>query len=132
MGKRIANISNLLELIKNNILILTSVQCKTKAFADIAETENVTPSDFFESLEYLNESKLFKDGIDFYYEFSGNNNIRIECGLKNPYLDECFYADCALKDGISVKDVESKLRETIFHKMDEKISAWFDIECRSN
>jgi len=75
-----------------------------------------------ESLEYLNESKLFKDGIDFYYEFMSNSSIRIECGMKNPYLDEYFYADCAIKDGISTKDIESKLRETIFDRMDEKIA----------
>ncbi len=122
MRKRIANISNFLELIENGTLKLTNVQCKTKAFADITETENVSPTEFLESLEYLNESKLFKDSVDFYYEFSGKNSIRIECGMKTPYLNECFYANCVIKGDISVKDIESKLRETIFDKMDEKIS----------
>ncbi len=122
MSKRIADISNLLELIENNILTISRVQCKTKACAVITETDNITPSDFIESLEYLNEAKLFKDGIDFYYEFSDKNNIRIECGMKNAFLNEYFYADCALKDGVSVKNVEEKLRETIFHKMDEEIA----------
>ncbi len=122
MNKRIASISNVLELIENNTLTLSSVQCKTKAFADITETDNVKPTDFIESLQYLNESKLFKDGIDFYYEITSNNSIRIECAMKNPYLDEYFYADFVLKDNISVKDIEMKLRKTIFHKMDEKVA----------
>jgi len=122
MGKRIANISNLLELLENNTLTLTNVQCKTKAFADITEAANVTPTDFLESLEYLNESKLFKDAVDFCFEFTGRNSVRIKCGMQNAFLDEYFYADCVIKDGASIEDIESKLRATIFHKMDEKIA----------
>ncbi len=120
--RRITSILNLLQLIENNSLTISNVQCKTKAFADVTETDNVTPTEFLESLQYLNESKLFKDGIDFYYEFVGNNRIRLECGMKNLYMDVYFYVDCAIKDGVSTKDVESKLRKTIFHNMDEKIA----------
>ncbi len=120
MNRRITSISNLLELLENGTIKITDVQCKTKAFADITETDNVTPTDFIESLEYLNESKLFKDAVDFYYEFSGRNGIRVECGVKNLYMDEYFYADCVIQNGTSIKDIESKLRETIFDRMDEK------------
>lgn len=122
MSRRITNTSNLLELLESNTITITSVQCKTKAFADITETDDITPTDFLESLEYLNESKLFKDAVDFCYEFTGKNNIRLECAMKNPYLDEYFYADCLIKEGVSIKDIETKLRETVFHKMDEKIA----------
>ncbi len=122
MSRRIASISNLLELIENNTLTLSSVQAKTKVFADITETDNVTPTDFLESLEYLNESKLFKDAVDFFYEFTGQNSLRLECGLKNLYLDEYFYADCVIQDSTSIKNIEAKLRETIFDKMDKRIA----------
>ncbi len=122
MGKRITDISNLLELIENNSIKITNVQCKTKAFADVTETDNITPTDFLESLQYLNESKLFKDAVDFIYEFTGKNSIRLESGMKNAFLDEYIYADFTLKDGVSTKDIESKLRETIFDKIDEKIA----------
>lgn len=37
-------------------------------------------------------------------------------------MDEYFYADCTLKDGVSVTDVEEKLRETIFYKFDNGIT----------
>lgn len=123
MSKRITSISNLLELIENNTITVTNVQCKTKAFADITETDNVEPEKFVESIQHLNDATLFRDGIDFFYKFTSNNNIRIECAMKNPYMDEYFYADCVIKDGVSVTDVETKLRETIFHKMDGKITA---------
>lgn len=123
MIRRITDISNLLELIETGTITITSVQCKTKILADATETDNVSLTDFIESLQYLNEAKLFKDGIDFYYEFTGKNSIRIECAMKNPYLDEYFYADCVIKDGFSsIKDVEAKLRDTVFHKMDERIA----------
>ena len=121
--RRITSISNLLQLIENDTLTITSVQCKIKAFADVTETDNVTPEKFLESLQYLNEATLFRDGIEFFYEFTGKNSIRIECGMKNVYLDEYFYADCILKDGISVNDIEARLRETIFHKFDKGITA---------
>ncbi len=122
MSRRIVSISNLLELIENGTVTITSVQVKTKAFADYTETDNVTPTDFIESLQYLNKSKLFKDAVDFCYEFSGKDSLLIECGMKSPYLDEYFYAECVIKDGAIARDVVTKLRETVFDRMDEKIS----------
>lgn len=122
MSKRITDISNLLELIENNTITVTSVQCKTKAFANITETDDVEPEKFVESIQYLNEATLFRDGIDFFYEFTGKNSIRIECGMKNLYMDEYFYTDCVIKNGVTVTDVETKLRETIFDKIDGKIA----------
>ncbi len=122
MSIRIANISNLLKLLENGIITITSVQVKTKACADVTKTDNVTSTEFIESLQYLNEATLFRDGIGFYYEITGKNSIRLECGMQNPYLDEYFYADCVIKDGVSTKDVETKLRETIFDRMDKKIA----------
>ncbi len=122
MSIRIANISNLLKLLENGIITITSVQCKTKACADVTKTDNVTSTEFIESLQYLNEATLFRDGIGFYYEITGKNSIRLECGMKNAFLDEYFYVDCTLKDGTSTRGIEEKLRETVFNKMDEKIA----------
>lgn len=122
MSKRITSISNLLELIENDTITITRVQCKTKAFANITETDNVSTTDFVKSLQYLNKAKLFRDGIDFYYEFTDKNSIRIECGMKNLYMDEYFYSNCVIKDGISIEDIDKKFRETIFDKMDRKIA----------
>lgn len=123
MSRRITQLSNLVELIENGTITIVGVENKVKAFCDITETEQITPEKFVESIQYLNEATLFRDGIDFFYEFTGKNSIRIECGMKNLYMDEYFYADCTLKDGVSVTDVEEKLRETVFHKFDKRITA---------
>lgn len=122
MNRRIADISNLLELLENNTLAILNVRCKLTIASDVTEPYEVTPTDFFESMQYLNESKLFKDAVDFAYEWE-NGELVINTGYKNLYMKEVFVAQCTLKDGISTSFVETKLRETIFDRMDEKITA---------
>ena len=75
MSRRILDISNLVEAIENKMISVASVENKVKACSDITETDNVTPEKFIESLQYLNEAKLFRNGIDFFYEFTGKNGI---------------------------------------------------------
>lgn len=122
MNRRILDITNLVEAIENKIISVVSVENKVKTCEDITQTENVTPEEFVESLQYLNEAKLFRNGIDFYYEFTGKNGIHIESAMKNPYLDEYFYVECVIKDGFSIDDVDKKFRETIFDRMDKKLA----------
>ena len=111
--RRILDVPNLVEAIENGMIIVTSVESNVKACADITETDKVTPEKFIESLQYLNEAKLFRNGIDFYYEFTGKNGVHIESAMKNPYLDEYFYVECVIKDGFSIDDVDKKFKETV-------------------
>ena len=122
MSRRILDASNLVELIENSTITVISVENKVKACSDIVETDNVTPEKFIESLQYLNEAKLFRNGIDFFYEFTGKNGVHIECGMKNSYLDEYFYVECVIKDGFAIEDVDKRFKETIFDRMDRKIA----------
>lgn len=122
MSRRILDVSNLVEAIENKMISVVSVENKVKACSDITETDDVTPEKFVESLQYLNEAKLFRNGIDFYYEFTGKNGVHIESAMKNPYLDEYFYVECVIKDGFSINDIEKKFKETVFDKMNEKIA----------
>lgn len=122
MGRRILDISSLVEAIENKMISIENVENKTKFSAEITETDNVTLEKFLESLQYLNEAKLFRNGIDFFYEFSGKNNVHIEVAMKNPYLDEYFYVECVIKDGFSIYDVDKKFKETIIDRMDKKIA----------
>lgn len=122
MSRRILDVSNLAELIEKGTITVTKVENKIKACSDITETDNVTPEKFIESLQYLNEAKLFKNGIDFFYEFTGRNGVHIESAMKNPYLDEYFYVECVIKDGFSINDIDKKFKETIFDRMNEKIA----------
>lgn len=122
MSRQILDVTNLVEAIENKMISIVSVENKVKACSDITETDDVTPEKFIESLQYLNEAKLFRNGIDFYYEFRGRNGVHIESAMKNPYLDEYFYVECVIKDGFSIDDIDKKLRETIFDRMDRKIA----------
>lgn len=122
MSIRIVDVSNLVDAIENGTIKVVNVENKTKASADITETNQVTPEKFIESIQYLNEATLFRNGIDFYYEFAGKNGIHIDCAMKNPYLDEYFCVDGVIKEGISIDDVDKKFRETIFDRMDKKLA----------
>lgn len=122
MSRRILDVSNLVGLIESNAISIISIENKVKAFSDITEADNVTPEKFIESIQYLNEAVLFRNAIDFYYEFTGKNGIHIESAMKNPFLDEYFYVDCVIKDGISIEDVDKKLRETIFDREDRNLA----------
>ena len=122
MSRRILDVSNLVEAIEKGMISVVSVENKIKACADITETDNVTPEKVIESLQYLNEAKLFRNGIDFYYEFTDRNSVHIESAMKNPYLDEYFYVECMINDGFSIDDVDKKFKETIFDRMDKKLA----------
>ena len=114
MSRRILDVSNLVEAIEKGMISVASVENKIKAYSDITEIDNITPEKFIESLQYLNEAKLFRNGIDFYYEFTGRNGVHIESAMKNPYLDEYFYVECVIKDGFTVDEVDKKFKETFF------------------
>ena len=114
MSKQITQLSNLIEAIEQKMISISNVECKTKSSVDITATDQVTPDIFLESIQFLNESVLFRNSVDFIYEFSGKNGIRIECGMKNRYMDEYFNVDCVIQDGFSVDDVDAKFRENIF------------------
>lgn len=119
MSKRIVDISNLVEAIEKEMISVASVENKTKISVDITETNPITSEKFIESVQFLNKT-IFKDAIDFYYEFSGKNSVLIECGMKSIYMEEYYRVECVISDGISIDDVNKKFRETIFDRMDKK------------
>ena len=117
MRKQITQLSNLIEALETKMISIASVQSKTKLSTDITAVDQVTPDQFVESIQFLDEALLFRNGIDFYYEFTGKNGIQIECGMKNKYLDEYFYVDCAIQDGFTADDVDAKFRESVFDRI---------------
>jgi galactose-1-phosphate uridylyltransferase len=121
MSRRITDVSNLVEVVENKMISVDSVECKTKFSADMTETNQITPNKFIESIQFMNET-IFKDAIDFFYEFTDTNNILIECGMKNIYMEEYYRVKCSVYDGVSAKEVDKKLRETIFDRMDKKLA----------
>lgn len=123
-------VKKLNEGIENKTISIDSVDCNTKFSADITETSQITPEKFIESVQFLNKT-IFKDPIDFYYEFTGKNNVLIECGMKNIYMEEYYRVECSVDNGVSIDDVNKKFRETIFDRMDEKVVVWMSFKCRN-
>ena len=121
MSRRILLLSDLVEVIASKMISIESVESNVKFSADITETNQITPERFTESIQLLNKS-IFKDAIDFFYEFTGENNIFIECGMKNMFMEEYYRLRCSICDGVSKKEVDAKLRETIFDRTDEKLA----------
>lgn len=121
MSRRILLLSDLIEVIENKMISIDSVESNVKFSADITETDQITPEKFTESIQLLNKS-IFKDAIDFFYEFTGENNILIECGMKNMFMEEYYRVKCSICEGVSKKEVDAKLRETIFDRMDKKLA----------
>lgn len=121
MGRQILLLSDLIETIQNKMISIDSVECKTKFSGDITETDQITPEKFVESIQFLNET-IFKDAVDFFYEFTGINGILVECGMKNQFMEEYYRVECSVCDGVSAKEVDKKLKETIFDRMNEKIA----------
>lgn len=117
MRKQITQLSDLVEAIEVKMITISNIECKTKLSTDITVTDQVTPEEFVESVQFLNEASLFRNSVDFFYEFVGKNGIRIECGMKNRYMDEYFYVDCVIQDGFSADDVDAKFRESVFDRL---------------
>ena len=122
MRKQITQLTNLVSAIEQGMLSISNVQSKPKSSTDITVTDQVTPDMFLEAIQFLDESVLFKNCVDFNYELVGRNGIQIEAGMKNRFLDEYFYVDCIIQDGFSVDDVEAKLRECVLDRLAEKIA----------
>ena len=120
INKRIVDVSNLVDAIENNMISIVSVENETKISIDITETNQFIPEKFIESIQFLNKT-IFKDLIDFYYEFTRENNVFIECGIKNIYMEEYYRVKCVINDDISINDIDKKFRETIFDIMDKKL-----------
>lgn len=120
MSKRI-QLSNLVEAIKTGMISVTMAKCETKISMDITDVNQIESERFIESIDLLNKT-IFGDSIDFFYEFTEEDTINIECKIRNIYMEECFYVECSIKDGISREEVNAKFRETIFDKMDKKLA----------
>ena len=116
MGRRITQLSKLVELIESKIIAVEQVKGETVLSSDLTETDIISPIDFVESIQYLNEAKLFRDGIDFFYEFVGETLV-IKVGMKNLYMENMYIVECSVKDGALQKDIDAKLRETVFSKI---------------
>lgn len=120
MSKQV-QLSNLVEAIKTGMISVTRAESKTKISMDITDINQIEPERFIESIDLLNKT-IFGNSIDFFYEFTDTNSILIECEMKNIYMEEYYRVECSVCDGVSAKEVDKKLKETIFGRMDKKLA----------
>ena len=120
MSKQV-QISNLVEAIKTGMISVTRAECKTKISTDITDVNQIEPERFVESIELLNKT-IFGNSIDFFYEFTEEHTVSIKCKLQNIYMEDCFIAECSIKNGITSEEVNAKFKETIFDRMDKKLA----------
>lgn len=95
MSRRITRLSNLNEAITKGLISVKKITSDVKF--DCEGHRVVTPDNFMESIQFLNET-IFSEAVDFYYHFTGKSTIRIECGAKNLNMDEVFYVDCVCEE----------------------------------
>ena len=117
MNKRIIDLSKLIAYIKDKTITIEKVICQSMADTKRTESDDIDSEAFVEALEFLNESTLFKDAVDFYYEFNGKKQLIVRCGFKNPYMLECYTVNCNVKDGVSYKEIDTTFRENFFDKV---------------
>lgn len=114
--KRITMLSNLVELLENGAITIETVKNHVTASSDVTDIQDIKSNDFVESIQFLNEAKYFRDAVDFFYEFK-DGKLYLDVGLKNPYMDQKYIAVCSIKDGLTFKEIDTKLRETIFDRI---------------
>lgn len=111
-------LSNFVELIKSETITIETVKNHVTASFDLTEVQDINPIDFVESIQFLNEAKYFRDAVDFFYEFK-DGKLFLDIGLKNPYMGQKYITVCSIKDDVAVKEIDAKLRKTIFDNIAE-------------
>lgn len=120
MSKQV-QVSNLVEAIKTGMILVTRAECKTRISTDITDVNQIEPERFIESIDLLNKT-IFGNSIDFFYEFTGEHTVSIKCKIQNIYMEDCFLAECSIKNETTSEEVNAKFRETIFDRMDKKLA----------
>lgn len=120
MSKQV-QVSNLVKAIKTGMISVTRAECKTKISTDITDVNQIEPERFIESIDLLNKT-IFGNSIDFFYEFTEEHTISIKCKIRNIYMEDCFLAECSIRNEITGEEVNAKFRETIFDRMDKKLA----------
>lgn len=95
--------------ITNGLLQITKVECHYKSSSHIAEISNEA---FKESLDFLCESGIFADFVDWHYERSlSEKDVYIfNSGAINPDSENIVTVYLCANDGVNVEDIEKELR----------------------
>lgn len=116
--KQITNLSNLVELIEKGIITIETVKNHVMATSDVTDIQDIKPTDFVESIQFFNKAKYFRDAVDFFYGFK-DEKLYLEVPIKNIYMDVKYVAVCNIRDGVTVYEIDTELRKTIFDTIEK-------------
>lgn len=94
--------------ITNNLLHITKagVYYKTSRKTEIIDSDK-----FKDSLDFLCESGVFADFVDWHYErnISTKDEYKVDSGAMNPYSENVVTAYLRVGDDVNVEDIERTL-----------------------
>lgn len=109
ISKKSTNTKNLISVIKDKMVSITSVELRYK---DEDHIENISPESFVTDLEFYSESGIFADSIEFQYRKIGTENLQINAGNMSPYCNCSIVVNLHVNDNVLMSEVERGLNES--------------------
>lgn len=94
--------------ITNKLLHITKAEMYHKS---THKTETIDAGTFKDSLDFLCESGVFADFVDWHYEknISAKDEYILDSGAMNPYSENVVTVYLCVTDGVNVGDIERAL-----------------------
>lgn len=94
--------------IENNLLEVIKAECRYKSSEDLDVLDVDT---FVENLQFLCESGVFAEFVDWHYEnLYGKGEIIVDSGAMNPYSENIVIACLRVRDGVDVEDIDKSIK----------------------
>lgn len=106
--RRRTTTQKLQQAIANNLLVIKKAEIYYKTSR---KTETIDTEKFKDSLDFLCESGVFADFVDWHYEknISTKDEYIFDSGAMNPYSENVVTAYLRVADGVNVEDIERTL-----------------------
>lgn len=106
--RRRTTTQKLQQAIANNLLVIKKAEIY---FKTSKKTETIDADKFKESLDFLCESGVFADFVDWHYErnLSAKDEYILDSGAMNPYSENVVTVYLCVADDVNVEDIERAL-----------------------
>lgn len=106
--RRRTTTQRLQQAITNNLLYIVKAEVYYKTSR---KTETIDTDKFKDSLDFLCESGVFADFVDWHFErnISTKDEYILDSGAMNPYSENVVTVYLCVTDGVNVEDIERAL-----------------------
>lgn len=106
--KRRTTTKQLQQVITNNLLHITKAEVYYKTSK---KTKTIETDKFKDSLDFLCESGVFADFVDWHYErnISTKDEYKVDSGAMNPYSENVVTVYLRVGNDVDVEDIERTL-----------------------